>query len=256
MPGKIHNTNFYTSLNLEKRSYIEGDLIEPKFRNEDTVTTIRKSNLPVDLNKSQEIRLPDVQFRNDLEEKFGVKLLSLLETYFEENIINGEYICNPNNCKLPLLETYPSDDSSDLNDNDSYERLNFSHSFRYSSNASITDQKIQFKNAEDFLTNLMRTKVKMKDLVDYYQGNKSPKNVVNAYLRLLDVYNELIISRSEFTHPNEKQYGIKIFETDLLDEFIQEQNTGIVSNALDEELQDLVDQHLLIIPVAVSLFLF
>ena len=51
-----------------------------------------------------------------------------------------------------------------------------------------------------------------------------------------------------------KYSRIKIFETDILDEFEHERKTGIISDALDEEFQDLFDHHLLIIPIAVKFY--
>jgi hypothetical protein len=68
----------------------------------------------------------------------------------------------------------------------------------------------------------------------------------------LDVYSELKMTRIEHQNPGHKYQRIKIFETDILDEFENEQQTGEISDALDEELQDLVDHHLLIIPIFVT----
>jgi hypothetical protein len=60
------------------------------------------------------------------------------------------------------------------------------------------------------------------------------------------------MSKLEHLNPGQKFQRIKIFETDLLDEFENEQQTGEISDVLDEELQDLVDHHLLIIPIFVN----
>ena len=93
----------------------------------------------------------------------------------------------------------------------------------------------------------------MKDLIEFYQENNSSSiGVVNAYLRLLEVYNELSISKLENLHPNQKHYRIKIFGTDILDEFENERSTGVISDSLDEEMQDLFDHHLMVIPIDVS----
>eukprot|EP00343_Euplotes_focardii_P003091 CAMPEP_0205810400 /NCGR_PEP_ID=MMETSP0205-20121125/14579_1 /ASSEMBLY_ACC=CAM_ASM_000278 /TAXON_ID=36767 /ORGANISM="Euplotes focardii, Strain TN1" /LENGTH=196 /DNA_ID=CAMNT_0053088491 /DNA_START=270 /DNA_END=857 /DNA_ORIENTATION=- len=89
----------------------------------------------------------------------------------------------------------------------------------------------------------------MRDFRDFYTGTYNGEGIVNSYLRLLDVYSELSIAKQEFLHPNQKYQRIKIFETDILEEFENERNTGIISDALDEELQDLVEHHLLIIPI-------
>ena len=153
---------------------------------------------------------------------------------------------------MDYLKSNLSDDSFDLSDNESISKLRFSHSFRYSSNNSHNEKLELPDNAQSYLKNVMKTNLKMKDLVDFYNGGENVEGVVNTYLRLLDVYNELLIRKLENAHPNQKHFRVKIFETDMLDELEKEKKTGEVSDALDEELQDLIDHQTLIIPIFVS----
>mmetsp|Transcript_16364 Transcript_16364/g.14283 ORF Transcript_16364/g.14283 Transcript_16364/m.14283 type:complete len:160 (-) Transcript_16364:351-830(-) len=142
-----------------------------------------------------------------------------------------------------------SDDSYDLSDNENFSRLRFSHSFRYSTTNSFSEKQATFDSAETYLKSIVKNNLKMKELVDFYQGNDNVPGVVNTYLRLIDVYYELVITKLEHSHPNQKHFRVKIFETDILDEFEKERETGIISDALDEELQDLIDHNTLIIPI-------
>ena len=81
----------------------------------------------------------------------------------------------------------------------------------------------------------------MEDLSSFYKGDFKNPGVFNTYLRVLDVYNEISYTRQEFFHPNQKNLKIKIFETDLIDEF----------EILDEELNDLLEFNLIIVPIFV-----
>jgi len=49
------------------------------------------------MNESQEAHLDQEEFRQNLEAQFGPKLLMFLEDYFENMIIDGQYMCNPQN---------------------------------------------------------------------------------------------------------------------------------------------------------------
>ena len=137
-----------------------------------------------------------------------------------------------------------------LNQNDGARdfRQQFSHSFRYSSKGGNHKNF----NAEKYLKSIIKTNLNMRDLTDFYQGNYSGEGILNAYLRLLDVYSDLSISKQEFLHPNQRFQRIKIFETDFWEEFYNEIQSGIISNSLDDELQDLFDHHLLLIPIRVN----
>ena len=72
------------------------DQSETRIRLDDTINILRKSNLSVEFSKSQEFHLEDIDLRQELEERYGSKLLGLLETHFESMVKNGEYICQPN----------------------------------------------------------------------------------------------------------------------------------------------------------------
>lgn len=52
-------------------------------------------------------------------------------------------------------------------------------------------------------------------------------------------------------NPEQPIIKFKIFETDIIDEVEKEEAEGIVSNELDEELQDLFQHNFLVIPVFV-----
>ena len=222
-----------------------------KYRLDDSINVVRKPNLSA-MDQSQEICYEELDFRQSLEERYGSKLLILLEDNFENLIIDGRYIWNPSNWKIDYLKSHFSNDSFELSENENIINLSFGHSYRYSANMSNTDNTVSFDTAQAFLKSVIKHKIKMIDFLNFYQGNYNGTGIVNAYLRLLDVYNELYMAKLEHSNPGMKYFRIKIFETSFLEEYENEQKTGIVSNAIDEELLDLLDHNQLIIPINVS----
>ena len=167
---------------------------------------------------------------------------------------NGKYTCNTKDCKIPFLKSNSLNESKEWEKDDKVIGKSFSHSFRYSSNVGNNDKSYTTDTAQSYLKGVIKEQTKMTDFIDFYNGTYNGPGIVNSYLRLLDVYSELSIEKQEFLHPNQKYRRIKIFETDILEEFEKERETGFTSDALDEELQDLIDHHLLIIPIFVSLY--
>ena len=62
-----------------------------KYRLDDSINVVRKPNLSA-MDQSQEICYEEIDFRQSLEERYGSKLLILLEDNFENLIIDGKYI--------------------------------------------------------------------------------------------------------------------------------------------------------------------
>lgn len=92
----------------------------------------------------------------------------------------------------------------------------------------------------------------MKDLISFYNGDYRKDGILNAYLRLMDVYTDLCTERNEHYSGKTKIDRPKIFDTSLYEEFLNESNPPGVSAHLDEELQDILEHQLLIIPIYVS----
>jgi len=164
---------------------------------------------------------------------------------------DGEYHWNTQDCKIPLLKSthFISDASFD---NDEKMSSSFNHSFRYSYNDGNNSKNFEFDTALAFLKSVIKNNTSMKDFSDFNSGVYNGAGIMNAYLRVLDVYSELKISKKEYENPHLKFQRVKVLETDVLDELEREASTGIISNALDEELQDLVEHNLLVIPIFVS----
>lgn len=156
---------------------------------------------------------------------------------------------------MPYLRDYRFEDDNDLSDMDNniLKQPRLSHSFRYSLSQQ-NEKSPEVVTAETYVKDVIKKNVKMRDFLDFYEGDYFGEGILNAYLRLLDVYSELSTAKQEHARPGQKVDRVKIFETNLLDEFNTEKETGLISNALDDELQDLFDHYLLIVPVFVSDF--
>ena len=56
----------------------------------------------------------------------------------------------------------------------------------------------------------------MKDFLEFYEGMYFKEGILNAYIRVLDVYNELCIAEVNHKNPEIQLPKIKIFETNIL----------------------------------------
>lgn len=237
---------------LEKSSYKEADMTDSRLKFEETGTTLQKSLLPIEMDKSQEIRLEDFEFQKFLEWKFGAKLLSFLQNQFQNYIVKESYKCNEEDWGYAKVKNMEKPESFPTSFNEGSSKNSFSHSYRYNTIQSLNDKILARQSAQNYLDSAIKTRISLKDLQEYHLGGQTCENLVNAYLRLLEVYSELKGLQSQFEDPSHIPVGIKIFETNYLDEFIEESQTGVISNAIDEEFQDFLEQQFLIIPANVS----
>mmetsp|Transcript_2027 Transcript_2027/g.1918 ORF Transcript_2027/g.1918 Transcript_2027/m.1918 type:complete len:395 (+) Transcript_2027:139-1323(+) len=240
-----------SAIPLEKHSFKEGDITDSRIKYDETGSTIRKSFSPFDMDKSQEIRLEDFEIQKELEIKFGTKLLNLLQNHFENYIVNGEYTCTKKDCPLVKAMKTNFKEHMTTSENDTLSKNSFNHSYRYSVLLSNKDADSNKTNVEKYIENI-KIKLKTKELQEYYYDSQNCENVVNSYLRLLEMYHELQIFNRFHQDPSYKEAKIKILETNYLDEFMGELDTGIVSNAIDDELQDFLDIRFLIIPAKIN----
>jgi hypothetical protein len=112
--------------------------------------------------------------------------------------------------------------------------------------------------AEAYLKAVFDKNIKMQDLRDFYYDDYRGPGMVNAYFRLLEVYNELCESKQEHYQPGQEFVKIKLFETNMLETFNQELHHGEFSESLNEELAEAFEYDLLIIPIFIhdDVFLF
>lgn len=133
-----------------------------------------------------------------------------------------------------------------LDDSDLLLKQRFSHSFRH----SAKNLTAEFKTAETYLKNVINTNIKISDLRDFYYDDYEGEGIVNAYLRILDVYNEMTEAKMEHFNPGQKFNKIKIFDTSFHEEFQKELDSGVKSSDLEEELSDIFDYNLMLIPIS------
>jgi hypothetical protein len=134
------------------------------------------------------------------------------------------------------------------NESDILKQQRFSHSFRH----SVKNLTAEFKTAEAYLKNVISTNLTMPDLKDFYYDDYNGPGIVNAYLRILDVYNEMTEAKMEHFNPGQKFIKIKIFDTSFHEEFQKELESGFDSPELQEEISDIFDYNLMLIPISHS----
>ena len=251
MSQNLEKVNQCVFNKIDYNPFDEFDVHQTRYRMDDTINILRKSNLSVDYNLSPQKVDEDLEFHEELEGIYGKKLIQLFKEQFETCMEDGKYTCNAKDCKIPFLKANSLEDSYDLEDNSKYLGTSFSHSFRVSSQTGNNEKLDYVETGQEYLKNVIKVNMKIKDFSDFYNGCYHDSGIINAYLRLLDVYSDFSIANREFLNPNQKFQRIKIFETDILDEFYNEVETGIISNALDDELQNLFENHLLLIPIFV-----
>ncbi|CAI2383191.1 unnamed protein product [Moneuplotes crassus] len=217
------------------------------FRADDSLNFPRKTNLSTDHNISSSYVAEEVDdksevdFNRMLEEKYGKELLYFFHLYFTECMNGKVYNCSEQDCKIPYVLSEMNDDdflNEDISEPDMVPRL--SHSFRISHNS----QK-EISNAEEYLKNVIKKNLKMQDFSDFYNNDTNKEGILNSYLRLLDVYSQLRIEVDGLGN----QIPVKIFQTDILREFMSERRNGGVSLSLNIELMDIFDHKNLIIPI-------
>ena len=65
---------------------------EYRYRMDDTINIQRKSNLSVDRSKSLNNIDIEFDFKEELEERYGIKLVPLLQNLFENWVQDGKYL--------------------------------------------------------------------------------------------------------------------------------------------------------------------
>ncbi|CAI2383451.1 unnamed protein product [Moneuplotes crassus] len=236
----------------DKCSYKEIDMTDSRLKLENTGVTLCKSNTLTGMDKSKEIKLENSEFQKYLECKFGAELLTFLQNHFQNYIIKEAYKCAEEECGYERVRKMDMSNSFKTSPNESLVKNSFNHSYRYNSLRSVNDKVFAKLSAQDYCNNAIKNKISMRDFKEYYMGDQNCENLVNAYLRLLEVYSELKDLQTQYENPDYIPVGIKIFETNYLDEFIMENHTGVISDAIDEELQDFLDQQFLIIPANIN----
>lgn len=98
----------------------------------------------------------------------------------------------------------------------------------------------------EFLKKIFTNNVSEKDLKELYEGNYYGPGVINAYLRILEVYHEYSLSRSLM--PN--QCLIKILDVDTVNEISKNwENPSSINKIVADELVDFFNFDIVIIPV-------
>ena len=239
-------------------SYIGfADQDETHYRMDDTINITRKSNLSVDHNTLEnEEDKTEFGFEMQLRENFGEGLLNKLQIIFERNVRDGVYFWNKPECKLN--EMFQRDTNNREDEDLLLSNQRFSHSFRYSMQNRHRDEDGEYMTAEAYLKAVFDKNIKMQDLRDFYYDDYRGPGMVNAYFRLLEVYNELCESKQEHYQPGQEFVKIKLFETNMLETFNQELHHGEFSESLNEELAEAFEYDLLIIPIFIhdDVFLF
>lgn len=212
---------------------------------DDTINIVRNANLSVEDPYVFEAD-DNLEFRQDIENHFGAKLLDYFNKYFSSSATTGVYSCKSSICKLPLLVDLNLDDADEPSGVD--DRIlapRFSHSFRFTS--SRLGESTSAVTAESYLKGVLRSNVTMRDFVDFYYGEYYREGLLNAYIRVLDVYNELAAAEGACDEPGAPR--VKIFETNVLDEIQAEKYSGVQSEDLDGEFEDFFLNDELIIPI-------
>lgn len=78
---------------------------ETRYRMDDTINIIRKSNLSVDFDKSLPYNLDDADFEQEMNEQYGAKLLELLDVLFDIKVHQNHYICSGNSRPITDKQT-------------------------------------------------------------------------------------------------------------------------------------------------------
>lgn len=210
---------------------------------DDTINIVRNPNLSVNEEYYQD---DQDQEDNGIVDHFGSKLIEKFEDLFDTDEETGSYICNPALCKLKFMLDYNyNKEDPEMNDH-ILSTSRFSHSFRYSVINQDPNKSHHFINAQSYLKDLVRNNITMKDFREFYMGYYFQEGILNAYLRVLDVFNELKCAKLS-TIEVEPETKIKIFETSVLDELLFEKNTGNVSEELTAELDDFFEYDVLIV---------
>ncbi|CAI2379750.1 unnamed protein product [Moneuplotes crassus] len=234
----------------EDRHPLEGGISQTKYNFNGTIVLGAKSNQSFLLDKSQTHENSEAQFIQELNDKYGQDLVNMLDLHFEKNVTQGVYWCDPKICKIPALKDKFKMEYEDGSESEKIQRPRFSHSFRYSSHLGNQDESNSNVTAQAYLKSVIKSQTSYRQFYEFYLGEYSNSiGVINSYLRLLEVYEELTFSQEGFQLPNQNYSRTKIFETDLLDEFETEISSGIISDALDEEFQDFYKYNLLIVPI-------
>jgi hypothetical protein len=160
-----------------------------QFRVDDSNNDMRKINLSFEdeillsHNKASQLNVQEA-----LNELFGEELIDYFSVYFDKFIYGAQYKCNEKTCNLEYLQNCEvegshSDTSNIVSD--------FGHSFSYShhNQDEVCDQGIEF------IKKVFSKNVTIKDLVDFKKGKYYGQGIINAYIRILEVYHEYHIAK-------------------------------------------------------------
>jgi hypothetical protein len=160
-----------------------------QFRADDSNNNMRKVNLSLE----DEVllspkKVSPLNVKEALNELYGEELIDYFSVYFDKFIYGAKYKCNEKTCNLEYLqncevEGNQSDISNIVSD--------FEHSFSYThhNQDEVCDQGIEF------IKKIFSKNVTIKDLIDFNEGKYYGQGIINAYLRILEVYHEYHIAK-------------------------------------------------------------
>lgn len=149
-------------------------------RADDTLNNLPISDLNITKEDQPEYKVTDAPWFKEL---FGEELIEYFETYFAPFTNGRSYSCTQDTCQLENLSNYHFDDSGLDISNIYSERLSSSFSFHLKNKGKDSKKGIEYLKVYDSF-------VTMKDLLDFNCIVYTEPDILNTYLRLLDVFNE------------------------------------------------------------------
>jgi len=134
-----------------------------------------------------------------LNELFGFDLVNYYNTYFFPFLFGAKYTWNSNSCQLENLKVWINNNSGFQEESEEIELSNifsenFAHSFTMS--RGILKEDDLEETGIEYIKKIFENSVKVNDLFRFYEGSYMGEGIINAYLKILEVFHEFLIAKT------------------------------------------------------------
>lgn len=189
---------FYQTFNPQSRNGPSNLL----FRVDDTLNDIRQLNLSFIDTEEKDYQSSAVQRLNSpsstLNELFGINLVNYYTIYFSPFLSGSQYTWTPTFCQLENLKNLVENEPGDCVESGELELSNiFSEDFSHSFNISRGILNDDWEEAGvEYVKKIFKKSVNVKDLSRFSEGSYMGEGIINAYLRILEVFHEYQIAKA------------------------------------------------------------
>mmetsp|Transcript_33158 Transcript_33158/g.38087 ORF Transcript_33158/g.38087 Transcript_33158/m.38087 type:complete len:90 (-) Transcript_33158:116-385(-) len=89
----------------------------------------------------------------------------------------------------------------------------------------------------------------MKTLYEFYVNEQYDEDIMNMYLRILDVYNEYLFYQNQHEFPDVNYNKVKILDSVSVSRIIEDNKNGGLDEEIDILLEDFYSNDIYVLPI-------